>query len=335
MAIAHSIIAFFVIFQQIALAANENYSKEEPIQPLPSHKPADLGKVRLGQLLFHDPRLSHDNTVSCASCHNLRSGGADNHPKAIGIGGAVGEINTLTVFNSGHNFVLFWDGRATNLAEQLDGPIHNKKEMASSWPEVAGKLRADPIYRARFQESYNGQISEETIKDALVSFEKALDTPDSRFDLFLRGDVGAITQRELLGYRKFKSYGCIACHQGVNVGGNMYQVLGVARNYFADLQRKETFADQGRYNVTHQESDRHVFRVPSLRNVELTSPYFHDASATTLEEAVSTMARYQLGRTIPDSDIALIVEFLKTLTGKLDPALIGPPDDLHGKGAAK
>lgn len=286
---------------------------QEPIQPLPTVQ-LDAAKVALGKRLFHEPRLSRDNTIACASCHGLDQGGVDRLRVSKGVGGAEGGINAPTVFNSGLNFRQFWDGRATSLEEQADGPVHAAPEMASSWPAIIAKLQQAPEYARAFAAVYPVGITAQTIKDALATFERSLVTP-SRFDRYLRGDATAITAEEKQGYDLFKSYGCIACHQGVNVGGNMFQYFGVMGNYFQE-RGKITEADYGRYNVTKKEQDRFMFKVPSLRNVALTPPYFHDGTATTLEEAVVVMAKYQLGRTVPERDRSLIIHFLRSLTGE-------------------
>ena len=289
-------------------------STDEPIKPLPQKLTLDARKVDLGRAMFNDKRLSKDNSLSCASCHDMAKGGADGRKTAVGIGGQVGDINTPTVLNSSFNFRQFWNGRAGTLEEQAAGPVHNPAEMGSNWDEVLGKLNQDGALVARFKLVYKDGVRPANIQDAIATFERSLVTP-SRFDRFLRGEPQAISQDEAQGYALFKSYGCAACHQGVNVGGNMYQQFGVMDEYFK-ARGKVTEADLGRFNVTKLDSDRHVFKVPSLRNVELTAPYFHDGASATLEEAVDVMFRFQLGRTAPAADKALIVKFLKTLTGE-------------------
>lgn len=288
---------------------------DEPIKPLPLKLTLDARKVELGKALFHDKRLSKDNSIACASCHDLAKGGADGKPTAVGIGGQVGPINTPTVLNSSFNFRQFWNGRAATLEEQAAGPVHNPGEMGSNWDEVLAKLRQDAALVGKFTALYRDGLKPANIQDAIATFESSLVTP-SRFDRFLRGDLKAINENEARGYQLFKTYGCVACHQGVNVGGNMYQQFGVMDEYFKVRGKPITEADLGRYAVTKLESDRYVFKVPSLRNVELTAPYFHDGATRTLEEAVDVMFRYQLGRTAPASDKNLIVQFLKTLTGE-------------------
>lgn len=288
---------------------------DEPIKPLPLKLTLDARKVELGKALFHDKRLSKDNSIACASCHDLAKGGADGKPTAVGIGGQVGPINTPTVLNSSFNFRQFWNGRAATLEEQAAGPVHNPGEMGSNWDEVLAKLRQDAALVGKFTAVYKDGLKPANIQDAIATFESSLVTP-SRFDRFLRGELKAINENEARGYQLFKSYGCVACHQGVNVGGNMYQQFGVMDEYFKVRGKPITEADLGRYAVTKLDSDRHVFKVPSLRNVELTAPYFHDGATRTLEEAVDVMFRYQLGRTAPAADKSLIVQFLKTLTGE-------------------
>ncbi|HEX8987198.1 MAG TPA: cytochrome-c peroxidase [Rhodocyclaceae bacterium] len=286
----------------------------EPVAPLPQSLPLDADKVTLGAKLFHDTRLSHDDSVSCATCHALDHAGVDGRRTAIGIGGQVGAINTPTVFNSGFNFRQFWDGRAPTLEEQAAGPVHNPAEMGSNWPEVIGKLSEDHYYRNAFGHLYAGGVSAAAIKDAIATFERSLVTPDARFDRYLRGERNALSEREMRGYRLFKELGCASCHQGINIGGNLFAGLGVFGDFFAD-RGKDAPEDQGRFNVTGQPADRHFFKVPSLRNVARTAPYFHDGSMATLEDAVRAMGRYQLGRELSQEEIALIVEFLGTLTG--------------------
>jgi cytochrome c peroxidase len=291
--------------------------EHEPIKPIPLKVEVDSRKVALGKQLFHDPRLSRDNTVSCASCHDLSKGGVDGRKHSIGIGGAEGGINSPTVFNSGGNFRQFWDGRAATLEQQVDGPIHAGAEMGSNWEEIVGKLRAAPEYAAAFNQIYSGAIQASNIKDAIAQFERSLITPNSRFDRYLRGEDSALNAEEKTGYAKFKAYGCVSCHQGVNVGGNMFAPLGAMDDYFAD-RGTPTKADNGRFEVTGNEEDRHVFKVPSLRNVALTAPYLHDGSAKTLERVVVVMGRYQLGQRIPSEDVDKIVRFLETLTGEYE-----------------
>jgi cytochrome c peroxidase len=242
-------------------------------------------------------------------------GGVDRLPTSKGVHGIQGKINTNTVFNSGFSFAQFWDGRAATLEEQIEKTIDNPTVLDTTWDEVIGKLKKDNDYTRFFKEAYNDDIKPEHIKDAIATFERSLITPNSKFDQWLRGDAKALTEDELKGYEKFKSLGCIGCHSGVNLGGNSYQKMGIAKNYFED-RGNIIEKDYGRYNVTKKERDKFKFKVPTLRNIELTYPYFHDASAKNLEEAVKVMGKYQLGVDINDEDVANIVKFLKTLNGE-------------------
>lgn len=287
---------------------------DEPLLPIQVPRDLNAQKVALGRTLFHDPRLSRDNSISCASCHDLSRGGIDHRSRSLGVGSREGSINAPTVFNAALNFRQFWDGRSPSLADQVAGPIHNPVEMASSWAEVLPKLRADAQLEAQFVALYKAPPSAAAVQDAIAEFERSLVTP-APMDRWLLGEAGALNARELAGYRLFKRHGCVACHQGANVGGNLFQRFGVMQDYFADKQ-KISPADLGRFNVTGREEDRHVFKVPSLRNVALTAPYFHDASAATLDEAVAQMGRYQLGVELPPEDVKAIVLFLHTLTGE-------------------
>lgn len=287
----------------------------EPILPLPTELKVDARKAALGEKLFNDKRLSGNDSIACSGCHMIDKGGADGRQVSVGVGGVKGLVNAPTVFNAALNFRQFWDGRADSLEAQVAGPIHNPIEMGSSWAQVIAKLQADPAMKAAFAEIYKDGIQPNNIQDCVSNYERTLITPNSRFDKYLRGDEKALSAEEKQGYRLFKNYGCIACHQGVNVGGNMYQVFGVMGDYFAK-RGNMTDADLGRFNVTKNPADRHVFKVPSLRNVALTAPYFHDGSAKSLEEAVDVMFKYQLGRPAPQQDKEQIVRFLRTLTGE-------------------
>lgn len=288
---------------------------DEPIKPVMPASNLDARKVTLGEAFFNDKRLSRDNTVSCASCHNLQKGGVDGLQVSLGIGGAKGLTNAPTVYNSSLNFRQFWDGRASTLEEQVAGPVHDVREMGSNWADVLAKLSKDTELVSRMKQVYPDGVQAKNIQDAIAVFERSLVTPNARFDKYLLGDRKAISADELKGYQLFKSYGCVACHQGVNVGGNMYQTFGVMGDYFAK-RGNPTASDLGRFNVTKNDADKHVFKVPSLRNVALTAPYFHDGSAKTLPEAVDVMFRYQLGRSASTQDKDFIVKFLHTLTGE-------------------
>ncbi len=287
----------------------------EPLLPLPDAPKLDARKVALGKKLFHEPGISGDGKVSCASCHSLDKGGADGLPTSIGIQGQKGPINSPTVLNAVHNFVQFWDGRAATLEAQAEGPVTNPLEMGATWDNVLAYLNKTADYKKRFSEIYTDSITKANFTDAIANYERTLITP-SRFDAYLKGDKTAISEDEKKGYELFKATGCTACHTGVNVGGSMYQKMGLVKDYFSERgnPKKE---DLGRFNVTGKESDKHFFKVPSLRNCELTAPYFHDASRKDLNDAVKAMAYHQLGKTLSADETRLIVAFLKSLTGKV------------------
>jgi cytochrome c peroxidase len=282
--------------------------------PLPQKLDLPEAKVALGKRLFHEPRLSQDDSISCAFCHDLSRDGTDQRSTSIGINNQTGSMNAPSVFNSRYNFSQFWDGRAATLAEQVVGPVHNPVEMGSNWATVTKKLKRDKHYQQAFDEIYTDGITADNIIDAIVTFELSLVTPDSRFDQFLRGNENSLNAEEKEGLHRFKHYGCATCHQGINIGGNMFQRLGGVRKVFDDEIPDKV--DLGRFNVTGLQEDRHVFKVPSLRNVALTAPYFHDGSVKTLEQAVTIMGRSQLGRELTDEDVRYIIAFLNTLTGK-------------------
>ncbi|MBI4695646.1 MAG: c-type cytochrome [Gammaproteobacteria bacterium] len=285
-----------------------------PLTALPHDLPVDAAKAALGGRLFRDKRLSADDSVACLSCHDLEHGGADALRTARGIGGQAVPRNSPTVFNAAMNFRQFWDGRAATLAEQAAGPITSPVEMGSKWQVLSGKLAADAGYRRAFAALYSDGITPRNVTDAIAEFERTLLTPDSPFDRYLRGEEGALSADAQRGWRLFRDRGCAACHQGANVGGNLFQVFGVLGDYFADRGHDDP-SDQGRFNVTHDERDRHVFKVPALRNVAATAPYFHDGSAATLPDAVRTMARYQLGIELAADEVDAIVSFLGSLSG--------------------
>lgn len=304
------------VAQQTPTPAVEQPKSSEPIQILVAPTDLNPDKVALGEKLYNDVRLSKDNTLSCASCHDLKKGGTDQVPVSIGIHGIKGPINSPTVFNSGLNFVQFWDGRAKDLTEQASGPVNNPKEMGSNWDEVIAKLSKDTAFFEAFKKVYPDGLSGNNMADAIATFEKSLVTINSRFDQYLSGNAQAINDEEKRGYELFKNVGCVSCHMGPNMGGQMYQKMGVVKDYFADRGTPLTDADLGRFNVTHIESDKHFFKIPSLRVAALTAPYFHDASAKTLNEAVVTMAKYQLGRDLTPDETNAIVAFLKSVVGE-------------------
>ena len=287
----------------------------EPIKPLPAAAPVDAGRAELGRLLFNDKRFSQDNRVSCASCHAFDKGGA--HPAAhpTGVGGKEHPLNSPSIFNTAFNFRQLWSGGQDSIEGVVNQVVKSPVVFGTSWPEVLRKLAADEALAARFRQAYPDGLTAENAAQAIGEYTRSLATPNARFDQYLRGKADAISADERAGYELFKKYGCVACHQGVNVGGNMFQKFGVMGDYFAARGNVKA-ADYGRFNVTGREGDRYVFKVPSLRNVALTAPYFHDGSAQTLPEAVQVMFTYQLGRSATPQDVDLIVKFLGTLTGE-------------------
>ena len=295
----------------------------EPVRPIARSVEVDEAKAALGFTLFHDPRLSVDNTVSCATCHALETAGVDNYQYSHGVNDQLGGVNAPTVYNAVYNFVQFWDGRAATLAAQAAGPPLNPVEMASpSFDDIIAKLEADKPFAKAFTAVYPDGITEANITNAIEEFERTLITPDSRFDKWLRGDDSAITADELAGYELFKKYDCATCHVGHNLGGQSYELMGLRRHYFADRGLELTVEDNGRYKETKIERDRHRFKVPGLRNVEHTWPYYHDGTRETLEEAVMDMGRYQSGVELTSAEVDQITAFLKTLTGEYQGKLL-------------
>lgn len=286
-------------------------ASDEPIQPIAKAKISDKGLVELGKKLYFDPRLSKSGFISCNSCHNLSMGGTDNLKTSIGHNWQKGPINAPTVLNSSMNVAQFWDGRAKDLKAQAGGPIANPGEMAFTHELAVEVLQSIPGYVAEFKAVFGtDKVDIDEVTKAIAAFEETLVTPDSRFDRWLKGNRKALTKDEVEGYALFKESGCVACHNGPAVGGNSFQKMGVVEAY------KASSPAEGRVAVTKDEADRFNFKVPTLRNVELTYPYFHDGEAATLTKAVDTMGRIQLGRSFTTEENAKIVAFLKTLTGK-------------------
>jgi cytochrome c peroxidase len=300
----------------LAVVASQSAEKhQEPISPVGQPEIADAAKVALGEALFRDVRLSGDGTVACTSCHRLEEGGDEGRARSISPDGRLLDFNAPTVFNVARNFRLNWRGNFRALEEQNEAVLLDPSLMNTGWEELLPKLSRDPAYARQFAATYRSIPDRESVLDALAAFQRSLATPEAPFDRFLRGETSAVTAEEMRGYELFKAYGCIACHQGENVGGNLFQKFGIFANPFAD-QKTIADGDLGRFAITGQEKDRHVFRVPSLRNVELTAPYFHDGRTASLADAVKIMAHNQLGRELPDRDIRSIVGFLNSLTGE-------------------
>ncbi len=285
---------------------------DEPIQIIQPPKSINLGMVELGKKLYFDPRLSKSGFISCNSCHNLSMGGTDNIPTSIGDQWQQGPINAPTVLNSSLNVAQFWDGRAGDLKAQAGGPIANPGEMAFTHTLALGVLESIPAYVREFKQVFGkDKIDIDQVTAAIAEFEKTLVTPNSRFDQWLLGKKDALTAEEQKGYALFKDTGCVACHNGEAVGGNSFQKMGVVEAF------KKDDPATGRFAVTGKDADRFNYKVPTLRNVEYTYPYFHDGSANTLTEAVRVMGRIQLGKDFTADETKQVVAFLKTLTGDM------------------
>ncbi len=294
-----------LLISQVAQAASQ-----EPIQPIAAAKVSNPALVELGKKLYFDPRLSKSGFISCNSCHNLSMGGTDNIKTSIGHNWNEGPINAPTVLNSSLNLAQFWDGRAADLQAQAGGPIANPGEMGFTHTLAVNMLQTIPGYVAEFKKAFGTEkVTIEEVTKAIAAFEETLVTPNSRFDKWLKGDKKALSKDELAGYKLFKDSGCVACHNGPAVGGNSFQKMGLVEAY------KASSPAEGRSAVTGKDADRFNFKVPTLRNVEMTYPYFHDGAANTLPEAVDTMARIQLGKKFTADENAKVVAFLKTLTG--------------------
>jgi cytochrome c peroxidase len=287
---------------------------ESALAPLPQRLVLDPRKVALGSRLFRDPRLSGDGKVACADCHALDRGGANGQARSQLPDRKPVGVNVPSVFNAAFNFRFGWGGGYEDIGEQIDFAMQAPAVMRSSWSKAAGALARSATDRQAFAAAYADGLTEANLREALAIYSLSLITPNSRFDRYLRGEL-ALEAQEQRGYDLFRVHGCVTCHQGINIGGNMLQRFGVMRDYFAKRGNLQP-ADLGLFAFSAREEDRHVF--PSLRNVALTAPYFHDASAATLEEAAATMARYQLGRELNAEQAGQIAAFLRTLTGELD-----------------
>ena len=306
----------------------------EPVRPIAAYLEYDEAKAALGYALYHDTRLSVDNTVSCATCHELENAGVDNHQYSHGVNDQLGGVNAPTVYNAVYNFVQFWDGRAKTLADQAAGPPLNPVEMASeSFEQIIAKLQDDKEFASAFTAVYPDGLTEANITDAIEQFERTLVTPGSAFDKWLLGDDSALTAEQLKGYELFKKYDCATCHAGPILGGLTYELMGHRQDYFGARGLELTHEDNGRFKETGLERDRHRFKVPGLRNVEHTWPYFHDGTRETLEDAVRDMGIYQSDVALSEGETASIVAFLKSLTGEHNGKPIttsNSREDIHG-----
>jgi cytochrome c peroxidase len=314
--------ALLLLSARLAVAsATAPVTSNEPAAPVPDDIQIDSRRAALGERLFDDVRLSRGRQQSCATCHPLDRGGMDGRVVAVRPNGKLHIRNTPTVFNVGLSASYNWDGVASTLEEHAELVLTSPGLMNITWPELLARLRADRTYVSAFRRAFPDGLTRANVLSAIAVFQRSLLTAKSRFDRYLRGDRDAMTPPELEGYRLFKRYGCTTCHQGVNIGGNLYARFGV----FADVETSGgPVQDLGRIRVTGAARDRHVFRVPSLRNVAATAPYFHDGRERTVEGAVELMAEAQLGRKLTREQTALIVRFLNTLTGEYRGRPVGP-----------
>ncbi|MCB9988132.1 MAG: c-type cytochrome [Rhodospirillales bacterium] len=292
----------------------------EPVQPVPAKADLDPAKVKLGERLFFDVRLSSNKILSCATCHNPQTGGTipGVTTSVPGASGKTVPINIPSVLNSGADTTQFWNGRAATLEDQVNGPLENQDEMGGNWNDVLALMESDEAYKTAFDSVYGGKITADNARDAIATFERSLTTHNAPFDRYLNGDEAAISAQAKRGYEVFKEIGCTTCHTGSNVGGNMF--MAMSEDYFKDRGTEIIDQDKGRFTETGDEADMYVFRVPPLRNVAVTAPYLHDGKAETLEQAVEIMAKYQLG--LEDGELSTedrdaIVAFLKSLHGEL------------------
>jgi cytochrome c peroxidase len=312
----------FGILLITAFLSGQGLAEErQAVFPLPSPPTLDPAKLELGKKIYNDKFFSRNGQLSCASCHDFTKGGADGLVTYKSLDKSPGYINTPTVFNAGLNFKQFWNGRVPNLEEVIDTHIYDATVFNNEWPDVISAAQRNAELTANFSRVYTDGITEINIKDALIAFLYSLLTEDAPFDLYLKGNKNALSEEAKKGFQLFKNYGCITCHQGPNIGGNLYERLGIYKDFFEGRTPNKT--DLGLYAATGKEEDKHVFKVPSLRNVQLTAPYLHDGSAATLDDVVKIMGVYQVGQTIPDYEVPLIVKFLESLTGKTPKSVTG------------
>lgn len=312
---------FRLLVSAIALTGSMSVTAAEPlpsVAPAPADNPTTLEKVTLGKMLYHDPRLSSTGTVSCASCHNTMLGGEDNRPVAMGVNGQTGGRSAPTVWNAAFNKVQFWDGRADSLEAQAAGPVTNPIEMGmKSWDDVVARLKTIEGYQHAFEKAFGkDSISKENATKAIAAYERTLITPNSPYDKYLGGDKDAMTKQQIRGMEKAVEVGCTSCHSGPAFNGpGMFQKFPVNSNGYFEAQY-HFLKDKGLAEVTKKDSDEHMWKVPTLRNVALTAPYFHNGSVKTLDRAVWLMAKLQLNKELSDGDVADIVAFLNALTGE-------------------
>lgn len=291
--------------------------------PLPPVPELDSRKITLGEKLFNDPILSGNKSLACASCHELSLGGDDHQQFSLNTQGERRTINTPTVFNVTHNFKPSIAGTTDSLDIFYRVNLFGKKAMNNTWPKLLKALNNTPHYSTQFADVYPDGITQDSVIDVMLTFQQSLVTPGSAFDQWLFGNDTAISEQEKRGYGLFQVYGCTACHQGKNIGGNLYQKLGVFEDYYTEENVSLKTSDYGLYNKTNNEEDRFYFRVPSLRNVATTAPYLHDGSIDKLDDVIAIMGQYQLGRKINQEDRSDIAAFLTTLTGTYQGKILG------------
>jgi cytochrome c peroxidase len=322
-----TLLSLVVLATGCGRSAQVDAAKLTMFAPLPDAVPAPSSaateaQISLGRMLYYEPRLSKSQTISCNSCHKLSDYGVDGEATSQGHRGQRGDRNAPTVYNAAAHFVQFWDGRAPDVEAQAKGPMLNPVEMAmGSDKQAVAVLKSMPGYVDAFKKAFpdaKDPVTFDNVAVAIGAFERKLITP-SRWDRFVKGDQTALQPEEKIGFNTFTETGCGNCHAGALLGGNLYQKLGVVKAY-------PDTADPGRFKVTKAENDRMYFKVPSLRNIEKTGPYFHNGKVATLQEAVAQMADYQLGRKLSASDTASIVAFLKTLTGEIPADYIKQPE---------
>ena len=297
-----------------------------PFAPLPEvAAPGDgsltEAKISLGRMLYYDTRLSKSQKISCNTCHALANYGVDGEPTSDGHKGQKGDRNSPTVYNAAAHFAQFWDGRAPTVEEQAKGPVLNPVEMAMApEKEVVAVLTSMPEYVAAFRKAFpadNDPVTYDNMGKAIGAFERKLMTP-SRWDKFLKGDQSALTPAEKVGFLEFANAGCGTCHAGALLGGAMFQKAGVFKPWPGST-------DPGRFKVTRSDADKFFFKVPSLRNIDRTAPYFHDGMTATLKEAIARMGEYQLGKALTEAQIRSIQTWMTSLTGEIPAGYIKPP----------
>ncbi|BBA34747.1 cytochrome c peroxidase [Methylocaldum marinum] len=293
--------------------------------PEPADNPSTPAKVELGKMLYHDPRLSSSGTVSCNSCHNVMGGGEDNRGGSVGVRGQVGGRSAPTVWNSAFNSVQFWDGRAPSLEAQAKGPVTNPIEMGmKSWDDVVARLKTIPGYVQAFSAAFGGKesITTDNAAKAIAAYERTLITPNSAYDKYVNGDKNAMTEQQVRGMNTFAEVGCGSCHSGPAFNGpqlpegtGFFMKFPTYQNGYLEAQYNLS-VDLGRYDVTKNEADKHLYKVPTLRNVALTAPYFHNGKVKSLEDAVKVMAKLQLNKDLTPEQTGDLVAFLNALTGE-------------------